>query len=1142
MALDRTGVELVVENQGGFASALSAATGQVGGFSSSVDRAGGNVESMNGKTMTLAVAVGNVLANAFQAAASAGMQVANMAVQNVKQLQDLEITLTSLVGAEAVQAGMAENVTEAMDMVGGRVESLFQQIKEISLASPFEYSQIVSVMQMNMAFGQTSDTALKLTKAVTDLASVNKGIPGILQRITYNFSQMNMVGKISMRDFRDLAMAGVDLGKVLKQGLGMSMEETNKALESGKLTMQDVTNAFVEYVDKNFAGAAQRASRSLGGLVSSFKDLGFFASQDLFKPALDRITQALGGLLDKAIAFVASGSLRELGYTFDWVVEKAIGWATNLIKTAQDFFGGFGGEMENTARNAFDWGINIIAQLAGGIAEATATVLTAAMNVVGSILAFFLAPGSPPRVAPDIDKWGAAAMGEYLQGFTQADYSILDSIQGPLKAALDDPGKFAGFSKEIIGLLSVNEGIGTELYNRLAAAAGTDVANLVKWQVDLANATEAVTAAEKALNELRKAESDQIMKISDMTEEYNGLVEAGADPAVLKAKRDAIKAEQVSLRDMDKQRLQKEKELQAMQQGLAPLQEQIGMQDQLVKQIQELAAAEEQARKEKEKAESKGTGGGGGAGGERKTAVPPAFSLAGVTDAFDVEGFKKKLDEKFAAAFKPLTDVYEQKIKPAFDQISTAWGEFAPKIGQAWEQWLKPAFSWIVDNAGAVAGALITWKLTMGALSLLFSGSLLVSVRTFVQNLGLISNVLKIGLPVAGPYLALAAALAALVFVVIKYGPAAWKTLQMLGTIIGVWWQEKVAKPAAIAWENAKLKWTEFVTWISGMWATFTTNVGLIWEGVKTRISEVWTGIKTKAVEIWQGIKDSIAAFIANTKADIIARMDELDPEWRAKWQAIKDAVAAKWQEIKDQISAKWEEIKTSIATAVENVRVGLQEKWQAIKDKASEMWESLKRSILQIAINIWESIKGPLETLRTNLAKVWEDVKTAVTTAWDSIKTAISTAISSLGDALVEVWDKIVAIGTSIVDGIKEGITGAWTNFKRWLANLLVSLIGIGADAIDSGSPSRLAAKMIGKPIAQGIGVGFESAMRDVESSMAKRSYNLVTPPMSATQMRAAQSASVAYNTHYNLTVMTNQNPNGVIQSFETMQVLGSA
>lgn len=1135
MALDRTGVELVVENQSGFAAALNNATGQVGGFTSSIDKASGNMDTMNAKSMTLAVAVGNVLANAFQAVVSTGMQIANMAVENVKQLQDLEITLTSLVGAEAVQAGMAENVTEAMDMVGGRVESLFKQIKEISLASPFEYSQIVSVMQMNMAFGQTSDTALKLTKAVTDLASVNKGIPGILQRITYNFSQMNMVGKISMRDFRDLAMAGVDLGKVLKQGLGMTMEETNKALESGKITMQDVTNAFVEYVDKNFAGAAQRASRSLGGLVSSFKDLGFFASQDLFKPALDRITAALGGLLDTAIQFVASGKLQSIGYTLDWMVEKAIGWAGNMIKAAQDFFAGFGGKMEETASSAFDWGINIIAQLAGGIAEATATVLTAAMNVVGGILAFFLAPGSPPRVAPDIDQWGAAAMGEYLHGFTKADFSILDSIQGPLKAALDDPKKFGAFSKELIGLLAVNENVGSDLYNRLVAAAGTDVAELVRQQVELANATEAVTAAEKALNDLRKAESDQIEKITDMTDEYNQLVEAGADPAVLKAKRDAIKAEQTTLRDMDKQRLAKEKELQTLKDSLSPLQEQIGLQEQVVRQIQELRDAEEQAKKEAEKGGAKG---GGKTGGERKTAITPTFDLSGITDGFDVEGFKKSLDDKFAAAFKPLTDVYESKIKPAFDKISKEWDEFAPKIGEAWEQWLKPVFTFLLDNAVPIAGAVLGFMGTMRAIS-----GIMATISSVKGTIAVLAELAPIAGPVlaaAAPYLALAAAIAALVFVVIKFGPDAWNTLKMLGTIIGAWWQEKVVPAFQAGWQKITEIWQGFITWITGVWNGFLVTISTIWNGIALFFTNLWTGIKTKATEIWQGIKDAITGFITNTKNDIIAEMDRLDPQWREKWQAIKDAVVAKWQEIKDQISAKWEEIKTTITTAVETVRTNLQTAWENIKSTAEELWNGLKEAVLRIVINIWESIKGPLESLRTSLQKVWDEIKMAVETAWEGVKTAISDAISSLGDVLSDVWDKIVAIGTGIVNGIKEGITSAWTGLKKWLANLLVNLIGIGADAIDAGSPSRLAAAMIGDPIARGIGVGFESAMQDVEKSMARRTFNMVTPPMSAAQMRTAQAASVAYTTQYNLTVQTNQNPTVVVESFETMRALG--
>lgn len=44
-----------------------------------------------------------------------------------------------------------------------------------------------------------------------------------------------------------------------------------------------------------------------------------------------------------------------------------------------------------------------------------------AMGSLGNYLAFWLAPGSPPRVAPEIDKWGEATMEEYIAAFGNAN-------------------------------------------------------------------------------------------------------------------------------------------------------------------------------------------------------------------------------------------------------------------------------------------------------------------------------------------------------------------------------------------------------------------------------------------------------------------------------------------------------------------------------------------------------------------------------------------------------------------------------------------------------------------------------------------------------------------------------------------------
>lgn len=71
-------------------------------------------------------------------------------------------------------------------------------------------------------------------------------------------------------------------------------------------------------------------------------------------------------------------------------------------------------------------GFNIGASLAQGI-NASGKVLASALGGIGKLLSFWLAPGSPPRIAPDIDVWGKKTMQEWADSLGEAD------IAGPVE-------------------------------------------------------------------------------------------------------------------------------------------------------------------------------------------------------------------------------------------------------------------------------------------------------------------------------------------------------------------------------------------------------------------------------------------------------------------------------------------------------------------------------------------------------------------------------------------------------------------------------------------------------------------------------------------------------------------------------------
>lgn len=87
--------------------------------------------------------------------------------------------------------------------------------------------------------------------------------------------------------------------------------------------------------------------------------------------------------------------------------------------------------------------------------------------------------------------------------------------------------------------------------------------------------------------------------------------------------------------------------------------------------------------------------------------------------------------------------------------------------------------------------------------------------------------------------------------------------------------------------------------------------------------------------------------------------------------------------------------------------------------------------------------------------------------------------------DGLASLPGRVLSIGSDIVSGIWDGISGA----AGWLADKVSSfasgILDGMKDALGIHSPSRLFRDQVGKYIAQGIGVGFESEMGNVTRQM---------------------------------------------------------
>ncbi len=231
--------------------------------------------------------------------------------------------------------------------------------------------------------------------------------------------------------------------------------------------------------------------------------------------------------------------------------------------------------LEGVAGQAGTWGENIAIQLANGIATAAPYVI-GAIQAIADIITMWMAPGSPPRMLPDLPEWGASAMQEFLDGFGEADFDVLKDFSRTVERLLEVKvgsgamaegdlvpalvGSRAGIAEALNQLRETGD-VSEEMYARIRAAAGTAGEEVEKFarlyvdsqRVEVAEAEKSKIAAEYAakLSDARKrgaskSELDAIKKErKEALATANDRIRAAKD--VDKAATDELRLEEMRL-------------------------------------------------------------------------------------------------------------------------------------------------------------------------------------------------------------------------------------------------------------------------------------------------------------------------------------------------------------------------------------------------------------------------------------------------------------------------------------------------------------------------------------------------------------------------------------------------------------------
>lgn len=317
---------------------------------------------------TMAVALGNIMADAFEKVAQVMGNVVKQGVQYNAQIEQYQTALTTLTGS------------------ADEANRIIKNIKEDAAKTPFDVKGLTQANQLLISAGVKADTAREDIIALGNAIAATGGGNEELSRMAVNLQQIKNVGKASALDIKQFAYAGIDVYGLLADSMGITRQE---AVELD-VTYEQLTNAlrYASQEGGKYFGAMENQSRTLNGQISTLKDnfMNFAgeAAKPLFNFLKDTALPVINGMI--------SGTM-SLGDGFEKLIDAGIKFIQNfiegfsekapeIIQTGLNLVGKFITSIWSMLPQVLQTGINIIVELARGIAQMLPTLIPLAVDTI----------------------------------------------------------------------------------------------------------------------------------------------------------------------------------------------------------------------------------------------------------------------------------------------------------------------------------------------------------------------------------------------------------------------------------------------------------------------------------------------------------------------------------------------------------------------------------------------------------------------------------------------------------------------------------------------------------------------------------------------------------------------------------------
>lgn len=286
---------------------------------------------------------------------------------------------------------MEQYTTNFTTMLGSQEAAVqkVEELKKFAASTPLSMDDLAKGTQTLLAFGVESENSTGILRQLGDIAL---GDADKMQRLSTAFGKAAAAGKLSGEVVQQMIDAGWNPLIQISQAAGETMEETQKRMSAGAISVEELQAAMeaVTTGTGQFAGGMEAASHTTQGLISTLQDNARALVGEVFQPISDGL---LGQVLPGAIEAISSltTAFRENGISgmieaAGGIVGSAIGEFTNalpqFVSTAVDIVKSLVNGIKDNLPQIAEGAVTTVETLADGIIDMLPDIIETGMKLI----------------------------------------------------------------------------------------------------------------------------------------------------------------------------------------------------------------------------------------------------------------------------------------------------------------------------------------------------------------------------------------------------------------------------------------------------------------------------------------------------------------------------------------------------------------------------------------------------------------------------------------------------------------------------------------------------------------------------------------------------------------------------------------